>query len=186
MSDSIRCFIAVKIPRLDPLRRVLKELAGMGRALKAVDPDNLHVTLKFLGNTEVDLVPHVRSLMESAAEAREPCVLTVSGLGVFPHAERPNVVWAGLDGAETLAALADDLETGLERYGFARENRSFVPHLTLARVKAKPPESLRDLLARHAKTSFGTAAIDHVELIRSEPGPEGSRYTVLASSPLGH
>jgi 2'-5' RNA ligase len=186
MSDSIRCFIAVKIPRLDPLRRVLKELAGMGRAIKAVDPDNLHVTLKFLGDTEVELVPNVRSLMESAAAVCEPCVLTVGGLGAFPHAERPNVVWAGLAGAETLAALAGDLETGLEPHGFARENRPFVPHLTLARVKAKPPDSLRDLLARHAKTQFGTAAIDQVELIRSELGADGSRYTVLASSPFGH
>jgi 2'-5' RNA ligase len=186
MSHSIRCFIAVKIPRLDPLRRVLKELSGMGRALKAVDPDNLHVTLKFLGDTDVDLVPKIAALVESAAATREPCVLTVSGIGVFPHAERPSVVWAGLIGAETLTALAGDLETGLEPHGFARESRPFVPHLTLARVKARPPESLRELLARHAKTVFGTAAIDHVELIRSEPGPDGSRYTVLSSSPLGH
>ena len=157
----------------------------MGRALKAVDPDNLHVTLKFLGNTDVNLVPDVCSLLEQAARAHGPCVLTVSGLGVFPHAQRPNVVWAGLEGAQTLVALAADLETGLERHGFARENRPFVPHLTLARVKAKPPESLRDLLSRHAKTQFGTATIDRVELIRSELGPEGSRYTVLAAASLG-
>ncbi len=103
----------------------------------------------------------------------------------FRTPERPNVVWAGLEGAQTLAALAADLETGLERHGFARENRPFVPHLTLARVKAKPPESLRDLLSRHAKTQFGTATIDRVELIRSELGPEGSRYTVLAAASLG-
>ena len=61
MPDPIRTFIAIKIPRLEPLRRVLKELAGMGRALKTVDPDNLHVTLKFLGQTEMDLVPEVRA-----------------------------------------------------------------------------------------------------------------------------
>lgn len=185
MSESIRCFIAIKIPRLDPLRRVLKELAAMGRALKTVDPDNLHVTLKFLGNTDLNLVPDVRALLERAAEARGSCVLTVTGLGAFPHAQRPNVVWAGLEGAQTLAALAADLETGLERHGFARESRPFVPHLTLARVKARPPEILQDLLSRHAKTRFGTATIDHVELIRSEPGPDGSRYTLLATSPLG-
>jgi RNA 2',3'-cyclic 3'-phosphodiesterase len=104
---------------------------------------------------------------------------------VFPHAERPNVVWAGLRGADTLASLAAELEAGLEPHGFPRENRPFVPHLTLARVKARPPESLRELLSRHAKTAFGQAKIDHVEFIRSEPGPEGSRYTVLAAAPLG-
>jgi 2'-5' RNA ligase len=185
MPDSIRTFIAITIPGLDPLRRVLKDLAGMGRALKAVDPDNLHVTLKFLGHTDVNLVPEVRALMERAAQSSTSCELSITGLGVFPHAERPNVVWAGLRGADTLASLAAELEAGLEPHGFPRENRPFVPHLTLARVKARPPESLRELLSRHAKTAFGQAEIDHVEFIRSEPGPEGSRYTVLAAAPLG-
>jgi RNA 2',3'-cyclic 3'-phosphodiesterase len=185
MSDSIRCFIAIKIPGLGPLRKVLKELAAMGRALKTVEPDNLHVTLKFLGNTDVNIIPDLRLLLERAARARGPCVLTLNGVGVFPHAQRPNVVWAGLEGAQTLVELAAELETGLEHHDFARENRPFVPHLTLARVKMKPPDSLRDLLSRHAKTEFGTATIDQIELIRSELGPEGSRYTVLATVPLG-
>jgi 2'-5' RNA ligase len=166
---------------------VLKELTAMGRTLKAVDPDNLHVTLKFLGNTDLALVPEISLLVERAARPRTPCQFTITGIGAFPHAERPNVVWAGLEGkgAEMMAALAADLETGLEPVGFPRENRPFVPHLTLARVKARPPESLRKLLSDHAKTEFGTATIDEVELIRSEPGPDGSRYSVLATSPLG-
>lgn len=185
MPDSIRTFIAIKIPGLAPLRRVLKELAGMGRALKTVDPDNLHVTLKFLGQTDIELVPKVRALIERAASSCASCELTMTGLGVFPHAQRPNVVWAGLQGADALASLAADLETGLEPQGFPRENRPFVPHLTLARVKARPPDSLRDLLSRHAKSLFGKAAIDQVEFIRSEPGPDGSRYTILAAAPLG-
>lgn len=185
MPDSIRTFIAIKVPGLGPLRQVLKELAGMGRALKTVDPDNLHVTLKFLGQTDVDLVPEVRALMERAASSCAACDLTITGLGVFPHAQRPNVVWAGLQGADALTSLTADLEVGLEPHGFPRENRPFVPHLTLARVKARPPASLRDLLSRHAKSLFGRATIDQVEFIRSEPGPDGSRYTVLAAAPLG-
>jgi 2'-5' RNA ligase len=185
MPDSIRTFIAIKIPRLEPLRRVLKELAGMGRALKAVDPDNLHVTLKFLGQTEMDLIPEVRALMERAARSRESCELSVARLGAFPHVDRPSVVWAGLEGAETLAALAAELEADLDPHGFPRENRPFVPHLTLARVKARPPESLHELLTHHAKTQFGRTKIDQLEFIRSELGPEGSRYTVLAAAPLG-
>lgn len=185
MPELIRCFIAIKIPGFQPLRQVLAELGQMGRALKSIDADNLHVTLKFLGNTDVSLIPEIRSVVEQACGSQNPCVVTVKGLGVFPHMQRPNVVWAGLEGAETLAAIAADLETALEPYGFARENRPFVPHLTLARVKARPPESLRSLLTRHEKTQFGSTTIDQVELIRSEPGPEGSKYTVLASAPVG-
>ena len=123
--------------------------------------------------------------MERAARSRESCELSIATLGAFPHVDRPSVVWAGLDGAETLATLAADLEAGLQPHGFPRENRPFVPHLTLARVKARPPESLRELLTRHAKTQFGRTNIDQVEFIRSELGPEGSRYTVLAAAPIG-
>jgi RNA 2',3'-cyclic 3'-phosphodiesterase len=184
MSESIRCFIAIKIPGLDPLRRVLNELAGMGRALKAVAPDALHVTLKFLGDTDIDLVAEVRSVVERTARSHPACALTLTGLGGFPNAQRPNVVWAGLEGAQTLIEIAADLETSLETLEFAREKRLFTPHLTLARVKARPPESLAALLSRHARTQFGTTKINQVELIRSELGPEGSKYTVLASAPL--
>ena len=102
-------------------------MTGMGSALKPVDPDNLHATLKFLGNTSVDLVPQVASLLEKAAAGRPPCVLTVQGLGVFPHLQRPNVVWGGLEGAQGLCELAAELETGLEQFGFAREDRPFAP-----------------------------------------------------------
>ena len=156
----------------------------MGRAVKAVDADNLHVTLKFLGSTELSLVPEIGGLLEGVAAAEASCVVSVAGLGVFPHAERPNVVWAGLEGAQTLTRLAEQLEEDLEPHGFSRENRPFVPHLTLARIKARPPESLRNLLAPEAKTEFGTATIGHVDLIRSEPGPDGSRYTVLSTAAL--
>jgi 2'-5' RNA ligase len=186
MSDTIRCFLALKIRAEPALRRVLKELAEMGRALKAVEPENLHVTLKFFAAAEPDLIPEIHAVATLAAARQTRAQLTLAGLGVFPHAQRPNVVWAGLEGpgAQTLDALAGDLETSLEPLGFPREDRPFAPHLTLARVKAKPPEALRELLARHAKTLFGTATVDEIELIRSELGPDGPRYTVLERSPL--
>jgi RNA 2',3'-cyclic 3'-phosphodiesterase len=186
MSDTIRCFLALKIRAEPALRRVLKELAEMGRALKTVEPENLHVTLKFFAAAEPNLVPEIHAVATRAAAQQTRAQLTLAGLGVFPHAQRPNVVWAGLagPGAQTLSALALDLETALEPLGFPREDRPFTPHLTLARVKAKPPEALRELLARHAKTVFGTTAVDELELIRSELGPDGPRYTVLERSSL--
>jgi 2'-5' RNA ligase len=186
MSHTIRCFLALKVPAETALRRVLRELADMGRALKAVEPENLHITLKFFAAAEPNLIPEIHAIATVAAARHTRGQLTLTGLGVFPHAQRPNVVWAGLagTGAQTLSALAADLEGPLETLGFEREARPFQPHLTLARVKAKPPDALHELLARHAKTVFGTAAVDEIELIRSEPGPDGSRYTVLESCPL--
>jgi 2'-5' RNA ligase len=181
MSNTIRCFLAVKITAEPALRRVVRDLSEMGRALKAVEFENLHVTLKFIAAADLNLIPEITAISATAASRQSRSQLTLTGLGVFPHVQRPSVVWAGLEGpgARTLCALAKDLETSLEPLGFDREERPFAPHLTLARVKAKPPESLHALLARHTKTIFGTAPVDEIELIRSELGTDGPRYTVL-------
>jgi 2'-5' RNA ligase len=186
MSNTIRCFLALKIPAETALRRVLKELAAMGRALKAVEPENLHVTLKFFAAVEPNLIPEITAIAAKAASRQVCSQLTLTGLGSFPHAQRPNVIWAGLegDGAKSLVAIAGEIEAPLEKIGFVKEDRPFTPHLTLARVKARPPEELRELLARQAKTVFGTVTAEEIELIRSEPGPEGSRYTVLERCPF--
>jgi RNA 2',3'-cyclic 3'-phosphodiesterase len=187
MSNTIRCFLALKIPADTALRRVLKELAAMGRALKAVESENLHVTLKFFAAAEPESIPEIAAIATAAAAKHAQSQLTLTGLGAFPNAERPNVIWAGLagPGAQTLCTVAGELEESLETIGFERENRPFAPHLTLARVKFRPPEELRALLVRHSKTVFGTSAVKEIVLIRSEPGLEGSRYTVLEHFPLG-
>lgn len=185
MADVIRSFIAVKIPATEPLRQIAMELARMGSEIKVIDPEKYHVTLKFLGNIDPKLVPRIRSIMETLTVASRPVDLTVTGLGVFPHLQRPNVLWAGLKGADSLGDLANELDRALESVGFSREERTFQPHLTVARVKAKPGEAFFDLLSRYEKTQFGTAPINQVELLRSDLGPEGPTYTVLATLPLG-
>ena len=98
MPDTIRCFLALKIPADTAIRRVLKELAAMGRALKAVEPENLHVTLKFLAAAEPESIPEIAAIATDAVGKHAHGQLNLTGLGVFPHAERPNVIWAGLAG----------------------------------------------------------------------------------------
>jgi RNA 2',3'-cyclic 3'-phosphodiesterase len=186
MADVIRCFLGVKIPAETSLRRVLKELSQMGRPLKAVEPDSLHVTLNFLGDTDPALLPEIKTAVDAAAKKQSRAQLTVTGLGVFPHMQRPSTVWAGLagDGAKTMSAIVADLGNLLENLGFAREERAFTPHVTLARVKAKPPETLRQVGERNAKTVFNTVTCEEIEILRSELGPDGSKYTVLERCPL--
>ncbi len=112
--------------------------------------------------------------------------MKVAGLGVFPHLRAARASFGLASRAGNAGGNRGRLgERVSKNLASPRENRPFVPHLTLARVKARPPESLRPLLSRHAKTEFGTATIDQVELIRSELGPEGAKYTVLTSAPLG-
>ncbi|MEX0700916.1 MAG: RNA 2',3'-cyclic phosphodiesterase [Planctomycetales bacterium] len=182
--SEVRAFIAVSMRVTPPLRKIVAELGRMGKALRAPDSEHLHVTLKFLGDTPLELIPEIARTVESSAAAEPSFIARLVGLGAFPHADRPSVIWAGLPDAEPLVRLAASIEMRLEALGFAKEPRAFHPHLTLARVKFKPPPELGKLLAQHPGTDFGVAPVSAVELFQSELGPSGSKYTVLATAPL--
>lgn len=181
----VRAFIAVKVDCTPLLRRVLGQLNRMGRAVKSVSPDALHVTLKFFGDIELDETVEISRLLSEAASTASTCEVRLAGLGTFPRPDRPSVVWVGLQQAEPLIALAGDLEARLRPLGYIAERRPFHPHLTLARVKFKPPDELFKLMNEHQATEFGTAVIDAAELLQSELGPEGSKYTTLARVQFG-
>jgi RNA 2',3'-cyclic 3'-phosphodiesterase len=180
MSETLRAFFAVDIRCPAALRRVLTDLSGMGRAVKAVDPDQLHVTLKFLGATSAELLPGLTAILEAAARGEGAFDVALSGLGAFPGAHRPSVVWAALDRADPLQRLAATLEAAVEPLGFARESRPFTPHVTLARIKARPPAKLAEILRDGSESTFGEARIENVVLYRSDTTTHGPRYTPLA------
>ena len=180
----IRAFIAVRIFATPELRRLLTRLNTMGRGVRPVAPEKLHVTLKFLGDTDESLLPQIRTLLAEIVPGRPPCDVRLIGVGAFPNAKRPAVIWIGLHDAQPLCDIATELESKLEPFGFARERRPFQPHLTLLRLRSRPPEAMFDLLAEHGATSYGMARIESVELMQSELLPSGSRYTELLSVPL--
>jgi 2'-5' RNA ligase len=150
-----------------------------------VSLENLHLTLKFLGETSTSQFSEICSIAQHLAENRPAMHVQLSGLGAFPHERRPSVVWVGFNQAEPLCQMASDLERDLVPLGFSPEGRDFQPHLTLLRVKSRPPEELLTLLAAEAQTDFGMVEIAHVELIESELTRNGSRYTTLARFALG-
>lgn len=184
MSDSIRTFVAVQVAVLPELLAVLKSLAAMRWPVVAVSPEKLHVTLKFLGETPVEMSDTIQRQIAQAVSGQPPIPLRMESLGAFTTTARPSVIWAGLADAEPLVAIAERLESLLEPLGFARESRPFHPHLTLARIKGRPPRELFDLLRRHAETHFGTFEVRSVEFIRSDRQRDGARYSTLASYEL--
>lgn len=185
MSKRIRTFVAVPFVVEPSLKRVLSELGNMGSAVRAATVESLHVTLKFLGDTDLEDVPAVSDVIRAAVENHAICDCPIVGLGAFPNASRPSVVWAGLGDTETLEAIARTLNRELGDLGFPRENRKFQPHLTLARVQHRPPPELAELLRQHAATPFGVLSVDDVKLYQSELLPQGPRYTSLATFELG-
>jgi RNA 2',3'-cyclic 3'-phosphodiesterase len=183
--ESWRLFIAIELPA--PLRRRITEHIDH---LRRKVPDaraswireaNLHLTLKFLGDTQVSKVESVSCAVERAALTSPPFEISVGGCGAFPPRGNPRVLWIGIDPETSdLATLHKALEEECSRLGFEREQRAFHPHLTIARVRQ--PEGARELAERHVESGFAPEAVPirDVCLIRSELRSEGSRYTIIA------
>lgn len=185
MSKPLRTFIAVAVPTSPELRRVIADLDSMGSALKAVSAEHLHITLKFLGDTPPEQVPAITAILKEVVAEFSPFAFELIGLGAFPRVERPTVIWAGVDGGEPLVALSDKLEDRLMDLGYEPETRTFTPHLTLARVRRKPPDDLFDLFTRHESTRFATVPVNALTFYESQLTPDGPTYTSLAVVALG-
>lgn len=184
MSQTIRTFIAAPIILPDPLRSILRRLREMGRAVKAVDPENPHITVKFLGDTSPEHVSEVTERFEAVLGGVDAFEIELAGIGAFPHWKRPMVTWAGAIDAEPLTEIANRLENELEPLGFPKERRAYHPHLTLARIKAKPPPELHEIAQAHETTSFGQQKIDRLVLFQSELQKTGAVYTLLKTVTL--
>lgn len=179
----LRTFIAITIPCPAPLARVLKELARLGSAVKPATPRGLHCTLRFLGDTSPETVEQFRPALAAAIPGVQRFSASIRGMGAFPDSRRPNVIWAGIESLE-LVQLQSTMEQLARQFGSVPENRAFHPHVTLARVKHRPPPRLAELLQEHATTEWGRVDVDAVEFFKSTLTPAGSQYEVLCRAPL--
>jgi 2'-5' RNA ligase len=180
-----RSFIAVDLQGGLRAGKVLSALRTSGADLKLVEEKNLHLTLRFLGDTEEARVPDIRTAMEDSVEGASPFELRFRGLGVFPNQNYIKVVWIGLDGAEPLVRIAQKLDDALGRAGFGREGR-FSPHLTVARVRSpRNRDRLLGLLDEHAGEDLGSMTVGKIALKKSVLSPAGPTYTTVEETALG-
>ncbi|RMG38644.1 MAG: RNA 2',3'-cyclic phosphodiesterase [Planctomycetota bacterium] len=181
---SVRAFIGVRVPCSRAVRRLLRQIAALDGAVKPVEPENLHLTLRFLGDTPLTEIPAIADAARRAAATQSLFTDELHGIGVFPRADRPRVVWLGLDNPLAWSALFTALDGQLAAIGFPSEKRPFTPHLTIARIKGRPPAELDDILARNRDAAFGEFEITQLEVLQSELTPRGPIYTTLAEAPL--
>ena len=189
--ETIRTFIAIKLdPALcDRLGDLQERLRGdvPPRLVRWVRPEGIHLTLKFLGDIPAAQTATVGEALRRACLAHAPFSFTVSGMGCFPNARRPRVVWVGIDEPTgALARLQDDVERALQALGYPRERRGFTAHLTLGRVREgnrAAAEALGATVTR-ARAHVGEMDADTVHLIRSDLLPGGAVYTSLKAAPL--
>jgi len=182
---AFRAFISVDLPELDALRALAEELRRTGASLKVVDVSHVHLTLKFLGDTEEALVPRIVDAMRASVAGIRPFTVRLAGTGAFPDLRRMNVVWVGMEGAEPLAEIARRLEESLEPLGYPRERRAFSPHVTNARVKGpRGLDDVRRVLEARARDAFGEVSVVGIRLKKSILTPQGPVYSTVEEVPL--
>ncbi len=177
----MRLFVALELS--DALRAAVRELLDRLQRAHAevhwVRPEGMHLTLKFIGEVPEDKLASIRQALSSVQSAKL-VTMEFRGLGYFPNERRPRVLWVGIEASENLAALAAQMEAALEPLGIARENRPFVPHLTLGRFKSSVRlEPLQKEIAALPSTELGRVETREFFLFQSKLSPKGAEYTKL-------
>jgi RNA 2',3'-cyclic 3'-phosphodiesterase len=161
----------------------IERLSAQARGVAWVAPENLHLTLKFLGGVEPARLERVSAALQTAAMDASPFEMALRGLGAFPSPTRPRVIWAGVHGGnDALATLAARVDAALSGLDFPREDRAFSAHVTLGRVREPTRDpALTAALAAGATRDFGRFPVAQMALMRSDLSPRGARYTALAT-----
>jgi 2'-5' RNA ligase len=182
MSEHIRSFIAFDLENdqvLDRLSSVQKLMVETGADLRPVAPQNVHVTLRFLGDISPAMVDKLHEAMKNVKFA--PFNIQIKGLGVFPSLNYPRVVWAAMTtGTEQLKSIFSQLEPQISVLGFAADAYGFSPHLTIARVRsATNKQRLAEFVTKKADYEFGIIKANCLRLKRSQLSPKGPTYSTL-------
>jgi 2'-5' RNA ligase len=184
----MRCFVAVKVADSvrDLIVRVQDSLRRADAHVKWVERENLHLTLKFLGDLADDQVASIRRLLAEEATRWRPMALQYAGIGAFPERGSPRVVWAGAVGdIDRLAGLTAAVERHAEAVGVPRERHPFVAHLTIGRVKSdRHLKRLQAALEPQRQVPLGKDAVDCFTLFQSTLTPDGPVYEVLETYTL--
>ena len=188
-SGAIRAFLAIEPP--ETVRQAMATVQNrlkycVSGAISWVRPEGIHLTLKFFGNIAETDIDRISAAVEPITTRFAPLDLQVRHAGLFPDSRRPRVIWLGLEGdVGALKALQEEVDRGLERYGFSREDRPFRAHLTLARIKS--PRGLTGLDRVMKKSDVyeaGHFRAEGLTLFRSNLTPQGAIYSRLAYYPF--
>jgi len=186
----IRAFIAIELP--DFIKKALKDtqktMLANGIKAKYISPENMHLTLKFMGNIDYDLLPEIRDILTKSAQYVKPIKLSLKGIGAFPNSRSPKIIWAGIIGeTQKLATLNTKLEQGLLNIGIPEEKREFHGHLTLARIKKNrlSAQKFERVIQQTGQFESVKFTADRLILFQSRLMPKGPIYIELFSAKFG-
>jgi RNA 2',3'-cyclic 3'-phosphodiesterase len=185
VEDIMRCFIAIEIPSevKSAFVELQNDLRGAGADVAWTNPDNVHLTLKFLGEIDKKLVSKVEQVCLETISSMSPFNLSINRIGLFPNERHPRVLWIGLGGEiETLEKLQERLDERLADIGFEIEEKDFQPHLTVGRIRSN--KNLREMLKRSDGYSLPTLSfvVEEIVLMKSDLLSSGACYSELAKA----
>ncbi len=178
----MRCFIAINLP--ESVKKILaglqEELGQCGADIRWVRPENIHLTMKFLGDISKESSDDIVKILKIAGEEHAAFDFEIFGTGVFPNMKFPRVLWVGLKTGELFAALHQMIEKGAASLGFKAEKRRFFPHLTIGRFRSSRGKSaLIEKVRLFENNGFGSFNIQSVCLMQSTLKPAGAEYTIM-------
>jgi 2'-5' RNA ligase len=188
MNTTLRTFIAIEIN--DHVRRELTSLQDKLREANAdvkwTEPENLHITIKFLGDTPAEKLPEINAVLDQTARAFHSFDLDIGELGAFPNTHAPRIIWAGATRqADQVAAIAAMIEAGLEPLEFKKEDRAFTAHITLGRTRSPHGKArLSKALTETALPPGLTQRVSRLTFFQSHLTSQGPVYTAIHKSEL--
>lgn len=182
---ALRTFVALELDA--SVRAAVADYLSSLRSTPGVAwarPENLHLTLKFLGNVATARLPALTERLAAGTATQPSFVMRIAGVGAFPNLARPRILWVGCQAAP-LAALAAAVDAACVQAGCAAEERAFHPHVTLGRVREPGRRDRFPFLLSDGGRDFGSSTVTAIVLFASKLGSGGARYTPLATIPLG-
>jgi 2'-5' RNA ligase len=183
----MRCFFAITLPESlkKELNDCLSQLKPFSHTARWVSTENLHLTLKFLGNVRDTQISELIAKLQPLLQSVEPFKLSVRGVGTFPAKGAPNVFWVGIEASDVLFKLHHIVDDVAASFGIPKEQRRFSPHLTIGRARGYETEKLMSRFRTFGNTFFGSIDVHEISLFQSILKPSGAEYRRIDSWKLG-
>ena len=183
--ELFRGFIALEIPVIDLIEQMQNDIRKTSANIKLVEPENIHITLKFLGDTPINQINEIESIITDAVQSIKKHSISLKGTGVFPNENYIKVLWIGIQDSAELSRIAQSINKSCTRIGVKKDKRGFSAHLTIGRMKsAKGKEEILTVLNKYKDTFFATVPVDEIQLKKSTLTPKGPIYETLKTIPL--
>ncbi len=183
--DKFRGFIAIEVPVTDQILRFQEDIKKTTAQVKLVEPENIHITLKFLGDTPINQIEAIESIIKNAISSTKKHTIKLKGTGVFPNENYIKVIWIGIKDTNLIAQITESINTQCSTIGFQKDKRGFSAHLTIGRLKSSTgKEQIVDLLNSYKDTLFSEIVVNEIHLKKSTLTPKGPIYETLSTIPL--